>query len=306
MPPTRTCWPRSSGSTAPTTARWPATPQEAEAIKLVARTHQSLIWDRTRHVLRLRSALREFFPAALEAFADLDAPDALELLAAAPDPDRRRAADQGQDHRGAAAGEPAQRRGQGRPDPGGPARRAAAPLTGRCRPPTPRSWPARPAIVQTLNAQIAQLGAVVAAHFGRHPDAEIYASQPGLGVVLARPGAGRVRRRPAPLRRRQGPQELRRHLPDHPGLRQEEDRAGPLRPQPPPRRRAAAVGVLLAARITRRPRLLPSSSAPASIGHQAALRQLANRLVGILHGCLKTRTRYDEHTAWSHHMTGAA
>ena len=39
-----------------------------------------------------------------------------------------------------------------------------------------------------------------------------------------------------------------------------------------------------------------------NIGHQAALRQLANRLVGILHGCLKTRTRYDEHTAWSHHI----
>jgi hypothetical protein len=37
------------------------------------------------------------------------------------------------------------------------------------------------------------------------------------------------------------------------------------------------------------------------IGHEPALRQLANRLVGILHGCLKTRTPYDEHTAWSHH-----
>ena len=37
----------------------------AEAVKVVARTHQSLIWDRQRHVLRLRSALREFFPAAL-------------------------------------------------------------------------------------------------------------------------------------------------------------------------------------------------------------------------------------------------
>lgn len=43
-----------------------------------------------------------------------------------------------------------------------------------------------------------------------------------------------------------------------------------------------------------------------NIGHQAALRQVANRLVGILHGCLKTHTVYDEHTAWSHHMTGAA
>jgi hypothetical protein len=36
------------------------------------------------------------------------------------------------------------------------------------------------------------------------------------------------------------------------------------------------------------------------IGHQAALRQLGNRLVGILHGCLKTNTTYDETTAWSH------
>ena len=34
--------------------------------------------------------------------------------------------------------------------------------------------------------------------------------------------------------------------------------------------------------------------------HNDALRRLANRLVGILHGCLKTRTLYDEATAWSH------
>jgi hypothetical protein len=32
--------------------------------------------------------------------------------------------------------------------------------------------------------------------------------------------------------------------------------------------------------------------------HNPALRQPANRLVGILHGCLKTRTLYDEATAW--------
>jgi hypothetical protein len=42
-----------------------------------------------------------------------------------------------------------------------------------------------------------------------------------------------------------------------------------------------------------------------NIGHQAALRQPANRLVGILHGCLKTHTRYDEHTAWAHLTTAA-
>ncbi len=36
-------------------------------------------------------------------------------------------------------------------------------------------------------------------------------------------------------------------------------------------------------------------------GHNAALRQLANRLVGILHGCLKTGTCYDETKAWAPH-----
>jgi hypothetical protein len=40
--------------------------------------------------------------------------------------------------------------------------------------------------------------------------------------------------------------------------------------------------------------------------HHAALRQLANRLTGILHGCLKTRTPYNEHTAWAHHTSTAA
>ena len=40
-------------------------------------------------------------------------------------------------------------------------------------------------------------------------------------------------------------------------------------------------------------------------GHRAALRQLANRLVGILHGCLKSRTCYDEATAWPQHTAKA-
>jgi len=35
------------------------------------------------------------------------------------------------------------------------------------------------------------------------------------------------------------------------------------------------------------------------ISYNAALRQLGNRLVGILHGCLKTHTLYDEAVAWN-------
>src|SRR5207248_10421804 len=53
-----------------------------------ARAHQTLIWERTRHLLRLRVALREFFPAALHAYAPLGlaGADTLELLIKAPDP----------------------------------------------------------------------------------------------------------------------------------------------------------------------------------------------------------------------------
>ena len=34
--------------------------------------------------------------------------------------------------------------------------------------------------------------------------------------------------------------------------------------------------------------------------HHQALRALGNRLVGILHGCLASRTPYSETTAWAH------
>ena len=58
----------------------------AEAVKVVTRMHKTLIWERTRAGQRLRHALREYFPAALAAFEDLDAGDTLELLTKAPDP----------------------------------------------------------------------------------------------------------------------------------------------------------------------------------------------------------------------------
>ena len=61
---------------------------DAEGIKVLARTHKTLIWERTRQVQRLRHQLLDYFPAALGAFDDLDAPDTLELLGKAPDPAR--------------------------------------------------------------------------------------------------------------------------------------------------------------------------------------------------------------------------
>jgi hypothetical protein len=70
----------------------------------------------------------------------------------------------------------------------------------------------------------------------------------------------------------------------------------PLRAQRPPRRHPRPAGILRAARLTRRPRLLRPATRRA-VGYRAALRQLGNRLVGILHGCLKTGATYDEHIA---------
>ena len=52
-------------------------------------------------------------------------------------------------------------------------------------------------------------------------------------------------------------------------------------------------------------RALYDAQRAAGARHNAALRKLANRLVGILHGCLKTRTLYDESTAWSHRENNA-
>jgi transposase len=60
---------------------------EAAAVKVLARAHQRVIWDRQRQLNRLRSTLREFFPAALDAFGtDLAHPDALSVLARASTP----------------------------------------------------------------------------------------------------------------------------------------------------------------------------------------------------------------------------
>jgi hypothetical protein len=40
--------------------------------------------------------------------------------------------------------------------------------------------------------------------------------------------------------------------------------------------------------------------------HHQALRALSNRLVGILDGCLRHRTTYDEAVAWAHRQPAAA
>ncbi|MGH3231609.1 MAG: IS110 family transposase, partial [Streptosporangiaceae bacterium] len=156
---------------------------EAEAIKVVARTHKTLIWERTRGVQRLRHQLREYFPAAIEAFEDLDAPDTLELLGKAPDPARARRLTRAQV---AAALKRARRR-----DIAGKTGAILAALRGEqlgqpaaltaAYAATARSLIA---VITALNEQVKVLQGQVEAHFGRHPDAEIYRSQPGMGAIL--------------------------------------------------------------------------------------------------------------------------
>jgi len=274
------------------------------AMKLVARGHQSMIWDRTRQVLRLRSALREYFPAALTAFPDLDAPDAIAVLAAAPDPD--------QAARLSTARITTALRKANRRDATAKAREIQAIL----RAPELRQPAAVQAafaaivtaqvrLIDALNAQINALAEVVAAQFGRHPDADLYTSQPGLGVILGaralaefgddpkRYTDAKARKNYAgtsPITRASGTKKtvLARHV--------HNDRLTDAVHQ-------WALGAL---RGSPGARAYYHAMRARSIGHHAALRQLSNRLVGILHGCLKTRSPYDETTAWAHHIPASS
>src|SRR3954464_5358693 len=63
----------------------------SEHLKVLTRTHQSMIWSRQRQTNALRSMLREFYPAALVAFGeDLAGRDALAILTMAPSPEAGR------------------------------------------------------------------------------------------------------------------------------------------------------------------------------------------------------------------------
>ena len=276
----------------------------SEAMKLIARSHQTMIWDRTRHVLRLRSALREYFPAALDAFDDLDAVDALALLEMAPDPDT--AARLSKARIGAALRQANRRNVEARAAEiravlQAPALRQPAPVQKAFAAITVSEV----RVIVALNTEIDALGEVVAEHFGRHPDAKIYASQPGLGVVLGarilaefgddpdRYTSAKARKNYAgtsPITRASGIKKtvLARHA--------RNDRLGDAVHQ-------WAFGAL---RGSPGARAYYDAIRARNIGHHAALRQLANRLVGVLHGCLKTRTVYNEDRAWAHHQNTAA
>jgi transposase len=276
----------------------------AEAIKVVARAHKTLIWERTRHVQRLRNALREFFPAALEAFNDLTSGDALELLGKAADPaaaarlnraqitaalrraGRRHVAERAEQIQSALRGE----------------HLTQPPMITAAYAATVRS---QVAVLITLNAEITTMQGEVEAHFGQHPAAEVYLSQPGLGAILGARVLSEFGDDPA----RYADAKARKNYAG----------TSPITPQ-------SGKHKFVLARYVHNDRLLDAldrqaftalTASPAARAyydqlrdrgkdHNAALRQLANRLVGILHGCLKTNTTYDEATAWPTSSPAAA
>ena len=154
----------------------------AEAVKVVARTHKTLIWERAAMVQRLRAQLLEYFPAAVAAFEDLDAPDVLELLGKAPDPARAAKLTRAQ------VSAVLKRAGRYKITERTDAILAALRSPQLGQPPALTAAYAATvrsliAVIATLNEQVAILQGQVEAHFGQHPDAEIYRSQPGLGAI---------------------------------------------------------------------------------------------------------------------------
>jgi transposase len=270
----------------------------AEAVKLLARAHQNLVWDRTRQVLRLRSVLREFFPAALQAFDDLAAGDALELLDRAPDPD--------QAARLARLTVVAVLRRAGRRDLEGRATTIQQIFkTRQLRQPQPVQTAyaaivsSQVQLINVLNIEIAELERLLADHFRRHRDAERYLSLPGLGVVLGARILGEFGDDPD---RYADAKARRNYAGTSPITRASGRRRVVLARYARNRRLADAVHQWAFCAMRGSPGACAYYQAlrGRGIGHQAALRQLGNRLVGILHGCLKTKTAYNEATAWAH------
>jgi hypothetical protein len=270
-----------------------------EGIKIAARAHQNLIWDRHRQVLRLRSSLREYFPAAVEAFEDLAAADALDLLGAAPDPQRAARLSRS---RIAGALKRARRR-----DVEAKAEKIQTILRSEQLTQPPElvaafgaATAATVAVITAFTAQITALQGQVEAHFGRHPDVEIYRSQPGLGEILGARVLGEFGDDPD---RYQGARARKNYAGSSPITRASGKRTVVLARFVRNQRLADALHqqAFCALRASPGARAYYDRLRARGAGHHAALRQLSNRLVGILHGCLRTHTLYDETTAWAHH-----
>src|ERR1700757_784081 len=278
---------------------------DAEAIKVLARTHQSLIWTRTRHTNALRSALREYYPAALVAFDDLAHGDALGVLDRAPSPELGA-------HLPLTAIESALKRGGRQRNIAARALQIRAALrTEQLSAPGPvaaafgATTRATVGIIAELNRQIAELETSLAEHFETHPDAVIYRSLPGLGVVLGARVLGEFGDDP---NRYTDAKSRRNYAGTSPLTVASGKKRAVLARHVRNRRIYDAIDQWAFCALSASPgaRAFYDHHRTAGDTHHQALRVLGNRLFGILHGCLRHQTLYNEHTAWAHRRPAAA
>ena len=266
---------------------------------MLARAHQSMVWSRRRQANMLRSALREFYPAALLAFDDLTSGDALEVLRVAPAPQLGKALSLPRITAALRRGGRQRRTGQ----------RAqeihAALRSGQLAPPAAvaaamaASVTASVAVISVMNTQIAQLEAGLEAGFEAHPDATVVRSLPGLGTILGARVLGEFGDEPD---RYHTAKSRKNYAGTSPITRASGTRKTVLARHVRNRRLADAIYLWAFAALTASPgaRAFYDQRRTAGDTHHAALRALGNRLVGILHGCLAHHTAYDETIAWAH------
>jgi len=277
----------------------------AEAVKVLARAHLSLIWSRQKHTNQLRSILREFYPAAVDVFESLSSSDALAILGIAPTPlmgrrltkpriaaalrrvGRQRRIDE------RAAEIHAAFRAEYLQAPGLVAEAMGATVS------------ALVSIIAELVTQIGRLETELANRFEQHPDAEIIRSLPGLGMIL---GARVLAEFGDDPNRFHSPKSRKNYAGTSPITRASGKHRVVLARYARNQRLADTTHLWAFATLTASPgaRLYYDQRRAGGDTHNKALRALANRLVGILHGCLTTRTPYDEAKAWAHRQAAAA
>ena len=161
------------------------------------------------------------------------------------------------------------------------------------------------AIIAELNHQISDLEAELATHFETHPDADIYLSLPGLGVILGARVLGEFGDDP----NRYTTAKCRKNYAGTSPLTIASGRKRAVLARHIRNRRlydAIDPWAFCALTVSPGARAFYDQHRAAGDLHHQALRALGNRLVGILHGCLRRHTHYDEHKAWAHRQAAAA
>lgn len=275
---------------------------DVEAIKVLARAHQNLIWSRNRNTNALRSALREYYPGALEAFTDLADRDTLAILGRAPTPTdaarlslskiRSALKSAGRQRNLDARALQIQTTLRTEQLAAPAAVTAAFGATTR----------AAVAIIAELNHQIADLEAELATYFETHPDADIYLSLPGLGVILGARVLGEFGDDP---NRYTTAKSRKNYAGTSPLTIASGKKRAVLARHVRNRRLYDAIDQWAFCALTSSPgaRAFYDQHRAAGDLHHQALRALGNRLVGILHGCLRHHSAYSEHKAWAHRQT---